>query len=721
MERTTAAFAWQVGWLRRLPEPERLTEAGRLLDALDHSRGAVATDACDALLDALGEVPADVLVSWASDRGAAPASLYVQARLLSEQGEPAAAGQAWERLLAHTAVPDATLTLQCARALSRARDTGGAAQRLRAALALGPPYAFHARAQKLVSDLWAVHPPSARQARIAVLGATTTSLLTPVLRALCFRDGVDAELYEGMYGAYRQEIWDPQSGLHRFKPTITLIVTHWRELALPPITDDEDATVERIVTEHETLWRSLGDSLGTHIVQHAFDLPRDESHDYVAAARPGGRTRCIELINLELARRAPGFVSILDAPGVQRAVGRDTWEDPVLWHTARQHPSTAALPALAEAQMAHVRAVTGLVRKLVVCDLDNTLWGGVIGEDGLTGIRVGPESPIGEAHMRLQEYLLELRQRGVLLAVCSKNNPADARLPFEQHPHMRLHLNDFVAFVANWDDKVRNLQALADLVGLGTDSFVFLDDNPFERAWVRSQMPEVAVVELGATPYSYVSDLDRGRYFFSLSLTEEDRQRSEQYRREAARQTLRHASTSLQDFLKDLQMRASDVPVGPDTLPRVTQLVNKTNQFNLTTRRHVSAEIQAMADDARGWARAFALSDRFGDHGLVGVLTCVPDGPELWEIETWVMSCRVLGRGMERFMAERMLAAAQTAGVQRIRGVYRPTARNGQVADLFAQLGFAHVSSTEGESRYELVVSAAAEPPEHAIMLATTE
>ena len=390
-----------------------------------------------------------------------------------------------------------------------------------------------------------------------------------------------------------------------------------------------------------------------------------------------------------------------------REVGRDRWESPAQWCTAKQHPAPEALPALVDAQMAHVRAVVGLTRKVLVCDLDNTLWGGVIGEDGLTGIRLGPGSPEGEAYSALQEYLLELKGRGLLLAVCSKNNPEDARLPFEQHPHMRLRLDDIAAFVASWDDKVEQIRRVAHALSLGTDSFVFLDDNPFERTWVRSQLPEVAAPEL-TTPFTYVRELDRHRYFQTLTLSNEDQARTEMYRVEGARAVLRTQAASLDEFLEQLRMRATAVAITPANLARVTQLVNKTNQFNLTTMRYTEADIERIAGDPRGWARAFHLADRFGDHGLIGVLLCRAAEPDGWEIDTWLMSCRVLGRRMEHLMFDRLVEAARAHGIARVVGVYRPTAKNGQVADLLPRLGFDPVPGPEGETRFERAVTSAA-------------
>jgi FkbH-like protein len=712
---------WEVARLSARPRDERLSAALQLLAAWDASRTSIPTGACDALIDALADAAPGFLDSVATSAAAAAASLYVRAKLLGARHDvdPDVVADAWEHLLARVPSPDPLVMLQAARALSRTSRTEIAATRLRGALALGPGYSFHARAQGLVADLWDRHPPALRQARIAVLGASTTSLLIPVLRALCFRDGVNAEFYEGPYGSYRQEIWNPASGLYAFKPTIVFIVTHWRELSLPPLSEDGAATVDRVVGEYEALWRALGENAGCHVVQHGFDLPLEESHDYVAWAHAAGRRRCIEEINLELTRRAPAHVSVLDAAAVESEVGSAAWHDAALWHTARQHPACAALPPIAELQSAHIRAVCGLSKKVVVCDLDNTLWGGIIGEDGIDGIRIGPGSPKGEAYLRLQEYLLELKRRGVLLAVCSKNNPDEARQAVEQHPHMRLRADDFVAFVANWNDKAENLRTISRMLGLGTDSFVFLDDNPVERAWVRSQLPDVAVVELGTSPYTYVTDLDRGRYFFSLTLTEEDSQRAELYKSEIKRQAVRSAAASLEEFLEELQMRASDVPVTSDNLARVTQLVNKTNQFNVTARRHQSSEIEAIAGRADAWARAFTLSDRFGDHGLIGVLLCVADAPQSWHIDTWVMSCRVLGRGMERFMFERLHDAARAAGVRRIVGTYKPTKRNQPVAELFPQLGFETVAATGEESAYVFAITERAELPAHTIELVT--
>ncbi len=518
---------------------------------------------------------------------------------------------------------DPLVLLQSARASAAEGDWQQAAAHLRAALAQRPDYTFHARAQGLVRDVMA-NTAGRRPLRIAVLGSATLSLLTPVIRTLCFRDGLAAECYEGLFGAYRQEILDPSSGFYRFEPDITFIVPHWRDLSLPSFGTEGSAIVEQVVAEHVSLWQTLSSRSRSHVVQHTFDLPSAESLGLLASRQSTGRRNVIRRINLRLNESALPFVSVLDTEHVMTVVGHPAWHDASLWHRARQHPSAKALPALVEEQMAHVRAVAGLTRKVVVCDLDNTLWGGVIGEDGLAGIRVGGSSPEGEAHLELQRYLKELRSRGVLLAVSSKNNPDEARLPFLEHPDMVLKLEDFAAFEANWDDKVTSLRHVAQKLSLGTDSFVFLDDNPLERGWVRSQMPEVAVVELSPSAANYVRDLDAGRYFDVLAISEEDRQRAELYRKDHERETLRAHAGSLDEFLAGLGMQATVSPVNEHNLARVTQLVNKTNQFNLTTRRYTEAQVAEIAARPGGWTGVFELADRFGQHGIVGLMFCVP-------------------------------------------------------------------------------------------------
>lgn len=674
--------------------------AATLFDALQPSSGEEWTSAVDAL-----------------DRsGRSALSVYFEARLRQGAGDLAGAATAWTELFTLTPSRDPLLLLQAVRALAAAGQWESAAFRLREALIRRPDYTFHARARGIVKQVAAHSPPGVRRANVALLGTATTSLLVPVLETLCFRDRLDVAWYEGLFGAYRQEILDPASGLYRFAPDIVFIMPTWRTLNLPSLGSADDAeTVEGIVAEHVNLWETLSQRARCHIVQQTFDLPATESAGDLAAGHRGGRTRILRRVNARLAETAHPQVTMLDTERLVAGVGVHTWEDAALWQRARQHPAPPALPALAEQQVAHLRAILGLTRKVVVCDLDNTLWGGVIGEDGLEGIAIGGPSPEGEAHAELQRYLKELRGRGILLAVASKNNPDEARLPFAEHTGMILRLDDFAAFEANWNDKATNLRRVAERLSVGTDSFVFLDDNPVERAWIRAQLPEVAVVELGRSPATYVRELDAGRYFEAVSVSAEDRLRADRYGREAERAALREQAGTLEEFLAGLQMRGSVAPVSEANLARVTQLVNKTNQFNVTTRRYTEAQVLGIAA-AGGWCGAFELSDRFGDHGIIGVLFCVPAAAgDAWEIDTWLMSCRVLGRQFEQFMLDRVIEAARAAGVRRLAGVYRPTAKNDLVSDLFERLGFRRCGESAEGTAYELDLASVSSPYTSAI------
>ncbi len=603
--------------------------------------------------------------------------------------------------------------LSNARVLSDVGKYEEAARALRRALELHPKYPFFPRAEKLTAALAGQVTSWTRRCRIAVLGASTTNLLVPVLHALAFRDRIRAEIYEGQYGSMQQEILDPSSGLSRFRPDIAFLIASWHDLHLPPVVADEDAFVANVVDQFRPLWERLSMEFGCHVVQFGFDYPADESYGYLGRSLRGGRTRVVTLLNLRLHEAVPSYVSVLEPTALQRDTGQTRWNDPVMWYSFRQHPSPESLPVLAEAMMAHVRSVLGLTRKVLVTDLDNTLWKGVIGEDGLDGIQIGPGSPGGEACARLQQYLLDLKSRGVLLAVASKNNPEDARLPFERHPQMLLRLPDFAAFEANWNDKADSLRTISEKLGLGLDSFVFLDDNPMEQEWIRSQCADVAVVDGGPNVSQLLQALDHGRYFYALSLSPEDQARADQYRTEAAREELRTSAQTLDDFLAGLELSASAAPVTEANIARVVQLLNKTNQFNLTARRYTEAQVRSLANDPEAWTAAFRLSDRLGDYGLIGVLFCVPAGEgRRWEVDTWLMSCRSLGRQMERFMFDRMVESAQAQSVREIVGVYRATQKNSLAGGLYAQLGFTKLSETPEETRWSYLV------PSHPVMTA---
>ncbi len=612
-------------------------------------------------------------------------SRFVRARILALCGDAEGAIDGFGEAARTSLCADPELLLHRARLLAREKRFAEAVDDLQSALNLFPPYGFFVKGEKvfdrvLASGQWKPR----RTAKLAVLSSSTTALLAPVLRAAGFRRGLHLDIYEGTYGNYQQEILDPTSGLYQFRPDLVVILLNHRDLALPPTGGGEQA--RDFGVRLRELWKTLLARNPCHIVQVGIDSPPAGAWGSLEDTLPEGRRRVLDLLNLALADEHPQGVSFVDANALAAQVGPDYWAASE-WHLAKQYPSSSALPLLADAVCAHCAAALGLTSKVLAVDLDNTLWGGIIGEDLLGGIRIGPPSAEGEGYLELQRYLKELQQRGVLLAVCSKNNLADAELPFRQHESMHLKLDDFVAFAANWEDKPSNLRRIASQLSLGLDSFVFLDDNPLERAVVRSQLPEVVVPECGPTPWAMLAALRRGMYFETVSITAEDAARHASYRGNAARSVAEENAPSLEAFLAGLEMVCQHGPADSKTLPRVTQLINKTNQFNLTTRRYTEDQVKAMATSSDWWCHWFQLSDRFGDHGLIGVILARKD-PPAWHIDTWLMSCRVLGRQMEDFMCQVLLSAAKGDGAATVVGQYLPTEKNGLVSDLYPRLGF---------------------------------
>jgi FkbH-like protein len=357
------------------------------------------------------------------------------------------------------------------------------------------------------------------------------------------------------------------------------------------------------------------------------------------------------------------------------------------WVIAKLPFAQRFVPQYAESVARVLAAVRGKSRKVLVLDLDNTIWGGVVGDDGIEGLKLGQGDPAGEAFVEFQRAALALKNRGILLAVCSKNAESVALKAIREHPDMILREADFSAFQINWSDKASNLEVLAKRLSLGLDSFVFFDDNPFEREQVRRALPSVCVPELPSDPNAYARILLTSGFFESITFSREDQERSDQYAANARRETLLTQSRDLDSYLRSLQMRAIFTGAGSVGWQRFAQLINKSNQFNLTTRRYTEADILALAADAETLTLQVRLLDRFGDNGMISSIICRRDGQD-WLFDTWVMSCRVLGRRVEEAILNEVVARAREAGVERLRGVYRATERNGMVKDHYAGLGF---------------------------------
>jgi FkbH-like protein len=409
----------------------------------------------------------------------------------------------------------------------------------------------------------------------------------------------------------------------------------------------------------------------------------------------------IYTINSEIRRLARNFsgVYVLDYDALVARYGRDHWHDERKWLTMRMPIVVDGLIHVANEWLRFIHPLCGRVCKALVVDLDNTLWGGILGEDGFSGLKLGPEYP-GAAYQALQRAMLDLYQRGVILAICSKNNPADALEVIAQHSGMMLRSPHFAAVRINWNDKAQNLREIAAELNIGIDSLAFLDDNPVEREWVRSQLPEVTVIELPHDPMGYASTLRNSPFFERLVLLEEDRERGRYYAEERMRKELQHTVPSLADFYRSLTMEAEISPVTPPTLSRVAQLTQKTNQFNLTTRRYSEQQVADMADDPNWLLYTIAVHDRFGDNGLVGIaMGHIFDG--VCEVDTFLMSCRVIGRGIETALLAKLSAEARAKGAQRLTGWYLATKKNDLAKSFYETHGFNRVGEREGSSRWE--------------------
>jgi FkbH-like protein len=452
------------------------------------------------------------------------------------------------------------------------------------------------------------------------------------------------------------------------------------------------------------------------VVQHTFAIPPEVALGHLAARTPGCRAAMLAAVNAELGRSAADRVALVDCERLAGEVGKRQWFDARYWHRAKQAVSLNCVPLLARHTAAVIGAQLGAGRKCLVLDLDNTLWGGVLGEEGIGGIALG-DGPAGEAFTAFQEYALALKAKGIILAVCSKNNEADVREVFERHPGMRIRLDDVAVLSASWDDKPAQIRQIASTLGIGLDALVFVDDNPAEREAVRQLVGEVDVIPLPREPHGYVRALADYPFFETAALTAEDTARADQYRARAQAAALAATATSLEDYHRSLDMVATVVPLDALTLPRVAQLVGKTNQFNLTGRRRSQSELAELAARPDTAVLCVRLADRFTDHGLVAVAIAV-DRDGILDIDTWLMSCRVIGRTLEDEIAGLLVAQARRRGCAQVRGHYFPTAKNGLVSLLYERLGFkpvdlddAGAGGPQGATSWLLDVDAAPAPP----------
>ncbi len=548
--------------------------------------------------------------------------------------------------------------------------------------------------------------------RLALLASSTVDHLPPAIRVAGLRRKLLIEVYGGAYGQYRQELLDPTSSLHRFAPQVVLFSLTAREAtAGVPVTAtaaEVDAAIARFVGDLRSFWRKAREIGNAAIIQQTFldvSEPVFGGYDRIV---PGAPARVVARLNDQLCEAAArDGILLLDVARASARDGIDAWFDVGRWLHGKLEIAPQAAPLYGDLVARILAAQRGLSKKCLVLDLDNTLWSGVIGDDGLDGIVLGEGSAAGEAHLALQYYAKQLKERGVILAVCSKNDAKIAEAAFRDHPEMVLRRSDIAVFQANWDDKADNLKAIAAQLNIGIDSLVFVDDNPVERARVRQSLPMVAVPELPEDPAHYVRCLAEAGYFEAVAFTAEDRDRAQQYAANAEREALLGSAESMEAFLRGLKMMVLYGPFTTVDHPRVVQLINKTNQFNTTTRRYASEEVEHAASRPEVLTLQFRLLDRVGDNGLVStmILRPTPDDEDVLEIENWVMSCRVFGRQLEFEAMNIAVELAQARGARALIANYIPTAKNGVIRTLYPSLGFTEVQQTalaEGATRWFL-------------------
>ncbi len=526
--------------------------------------------------------------------------------------------------------------------------------------------------------------------RIAVLGAVTIDYLRRAVACGVLREGVFPILYQAPFGSYVQEVLDPGSPLHAFKPELVVIATHWRDL----VTDmpigcteaDVDAAVDAKVGLFRGIWSRLIGS-GAKIVQHLAVPPQQRFRGIAERLAPAAPANQIRRLNDKLLAAGNGLVTWIDMEGLASKTGTGRFAPAKFYYSAKLDFDQRYLPDYLPPFQAAWRAANARGKKVLVLDLDNTLWGGVIGDDGVEGIKLGAASPAGEAFEDWQRYIKALGDRGVILAVCSKNAPEIAETGFT-HPNSVLKRSDFAAFECSWSDKAGGMKRIAQTLNVGIDSFVFCDDNPAECELVRQEHPEIGVVHMGTDPAAFIDLFDAGHWFDMQAYTNEDLGRAAAYSARAAALAEQAEATDIGGYLAGLDMKGRLYRPEEADIARVAQLEQKTNQFNVTTRRYSEAQIRGFMERNDAVVLAFKLADRFGDHGLTSTLVAFHEDDTM-RIDSWLMSCRVFSRSAEQYILRGLIDIAEGMGAKKLVGEYKATPKNDVVADVYPRMGFA--------------------------------
>ncbi len=524
--------------------------------------------------------------------------------------------------------------------------------------------------------------------RIAILSDAASQHYCKALSSACKIKRYWPEIYDAEYDTIQQEVRDYGSRLYRHSPDFIVFFTCaqalWTRFHLA---SDSRDFAEVVFSELSSLWETAKGTSGATVVQHNFAIPVNLPYGNYTSSCPASFVSCIQRLNSMIAKEGEnGSIRVVDTEFQSAYYGKRLWLDERLWCQAKQALSPKFLPALVKSTSDIILAERGVGIKCVVVDLDNTLWGGILSDDGPEQIEIG-QTELGLVFGRFQTALVELRRRGLLLAVCSKNHREAVLSVLDNHPDMLLRSVDFVAIEASYGDKVSGIRAIRERLNIGFESMVFLDDSAFERNFVREALPELQVPELSDDPANYLTDLARWNLFEGSSSTPEDLARHGYYQADESRAEMRASCGTLAEFIESLQMEAEVLPLNSYTLPRAHQLVQRSNQFNLTTIRYREAELADLGNNPDICAFCIRLADRLGDNGIISFVILRTE-PEAIVVDTWIMSCRVLGRRVEELTVQLMVEYSRARGRQRIVGQYKPTSKNRIVENVYIEHGF---------------------------------
>lgn len=548
--------------------------------------------------------------------------------------------------------------------------------------------------------------------RIAVLGGSTTHDIIRMLELFLLNYGIEPEFYESEYAQYWQDAMFDNEELVQFHPDLIYIHTTGRNITFFPDMEDSlqgiEDKLEAQMNHFRVMWEKLENTYHCPVIQNNFEFPFYRILGNRDGYDPHGKTAFIQRLNMEFARYAAQHEHfyIYDIQYESAAFGLDRWTDPSYWHMYKYAMSMQAIPDFAFHLSHIIKAVFGKNKKAFVLDLDNTLWGGIVGDDGPENLEIGQETSMGQVYQEFQGYLKEHKKIGVLLNVDSKNEEENA-LAGLKHPEGILKPEDFIVIKANWLPKSQNLTEIASELNIGRDALVFVDDNPAEREIIRQHVPETAVPEMTdgdqVNPDQFIRILDKNAYFEVVTLSEDDKHRNEMYKANAMRKEQEESFGNYSDFLKSLEMEAVIRGFEPVYYSRIAQLTNKSNQFNLTTKRMTQAEVEQMAQDP-GYITLYGkLKDKFGDNGVVSLVIGKKNGDTL-ELILWLMSCRVLKRDMEQAMLDTLVLQSRESGIRKLHGYYYKTAKNAMVKDFYGAMGFQKLSEKDGDSEWEYVI-----------------